>query len=54
MKKNGKRTNCERKNNKEYHGEKDSRDSSNKTSRMVQRKIDTPPQKKITPSDAPT
>ena len=53
-KKDGKRTTCERKNNKGYHEEKDSRDSSNKSCGMLQTKIDTLPQKKITPSDAPT
>ena len=39
---------------KGYHEEKNSRDSSNKSCRTVQTKIDTPPQKKIIPSDAPT
>ena len=53
-KKDGKRTKCERKNNNGYHEEKDSRDSSNKSCRILQTKIVTPPQKKITPSDAPT
>ena len=53
-KKDGKRTTCERKTNKGYHEEKDNRDRSNKYCRMSQTKIDTTPQKKITPSDAPT
>ena len=53
-KKDGKRSICERKTNKGYHEEKDSRDSSNKSCGMLQTKIDTLPQKKITPSDAPT
>ena len=53
-KKDGRRTTCERKNNKGYHEEKDSRDSSKKSCRMLQTKIDTPPQNKITPLDAPT
>ena len=34
--------------NKGYHEEKDSRDSSKKSCRMLQTKIDTPQQKKIT------
>ena len=42
------------KTNKGYHEEKDSRDSSTKYCRMLQTKIDTPPKKIITPSDAPT
>ena len=46
MEKDGKRTTCERKTNKGFHEEKDSRDSSNKYCRMLQTKIDTPPQKK--------
>ena len=48
-----KKTKCERKKNKGYHEEKDSRDSTKKSCRTVQTKIDTPPQKKIIPSDAP-
>ena len=54
MEKDGKRTTCERKKNKGYHEEKDSTDSSNKSCRMLQTKIDTPPQKKTTPLSAPT
>ena len=53
-KKDGKRTKCERKNSNGYHEGKDSRDSSNKSCRILETKIVTPPQKKITPSDALT
>ena len=52
--KDGKRTTCERKHNTEYDKEKDSRNSSTKLCRMIQTKHDTPPQKKITATDAPT
>ena len=53
-KKDGKRTTCERKHNTEYDKEKDSRTSSTKLCRMIQTKNDTPSQKKITATDAPT
>ena len=52
-KKDGKRTTCERKHNTEYDKLKDSRNISTKLCRMIQTKHDTPPQKKITATDAP-
>ena len=54
LKKDGKRTTCERKNNTENNTEKDSRNSSTKLCSMIQTKHDTPPQKNITATDAPT
>ena len=53
-KKDGKRTTCERKNYTENNTEKDSRNSSTKLCSMIQPKHDTPPQKIITATDAPT
>ena len=44
----------ERKHNTDDDKEKDSRNSSTKLCRIIQTKHDTPPQKKITATDAPT